>query len=156
MIVVADTTPINYLILIDQIHLLHTLFDRTFIPTSVHGELLRPAAPSPVRTWASTPPAWLEIRSPSVTQLVTAKLDEGERDAIALALELHAPRIIIDESKGRKAAKSHGLSIIGTLGILEQANLLGLVDLPTAISRLRSTSFYIDPARLDALLKQRQ
>ena len=87
---------------------------------------------------------------------MSAKLDIGERDAIALALELKASRIVIDESKGRKAAKSHGLSVIGTLGILEQANLLGLVDLESAIGRLRATSFYIDPARLAALLKPRQ
>jgi len=154
MIIVADTTPINYLILIEQIHILEILFERIVIPASVHEELSRPRAPVPVRTWVKHLPAWMEIRSPAAAyELVTAKLDDGERDAIALALELNTPRIIIDELRGRKVARSHGLLVIGTLGILREAHRLGLVDLQTAITRLKTTNFHITPEMLKALIE---
>jgi hypothetical protein len=51
MIVVADTSPINYLILIDQIHVLQALFGQVVIPGAVHAELLAPRTPQTVRLW---------------------------------------------------------------------------------------------------------
>jgi len=148
MIIVADTTPINYLILIEQIHILEILFERIVIPASVHEELSRARAPVPVRTWVKNLPAWMEIRSPAAAQkLVTAKLDDGERDA------LNTPRIIIDELRGRRAARSHGLLVIGTLGILREAHSRGLLDLQNAITRLKTTNFHITPEMLKALFE---
>ena len=91
MIVVADTTPVNYLILIDRIDLLPVLFGRILIPFAVQDELLSLRAPAIVRAWAKNPPAWIDILSPSVELLpTTVGLDSGETEAIALAEKVHA------------------------------------------------------------------
>jgi predicted nucleic acid-binding protein len=111
MIVIADTGPINYLILIGEIEVLPALYNRVLVPTSVSEELKRPRAPNPVRVWISQPPAWLEVRSPgSSPGAELAHLDVGERDAILLAEELGADRIIIDEIRGRREARRRHLS----------------------------------------------
>ena len=60
-LVVADTGPLNYLLLIDAIDLLPKLFEKIFVPAAVHRELTHPAAPEPVRRWATRVPQWLEI-----------------------------------------------------------------------------------------------
>jgi len=57
MIVIADTGPINYLILIGEIEVLPPLYHRVAVPPSVCEELKRPRAPEAVRTWIAQPPA---------------------------------------------------------------------------------------------------
>jgi hypothetical protein len=64
MIVVADTSPINYLLLIKEIDILPKMYGTVVIPRAVQEELLRPVAPEIVRAWIGGAPAWLEIRSP--------------------------------------------------------------------------------------------
>lgn len=99
MVVVADTSPINYLVLIAQIGLLVGLYTRTLIPPAVLAELKHPLAPKPVRDWADNAPRWLEVLSPK-TSLDLPKLDPGETEAIALATEMHADVVLIDEQGG--------------------------------------------------------
>lgn len=82
-------------------------------------------------------------------------LDEGERDAIALAVELRADRLIVDDRQGRQEAQKRGIAVIGTLGVLRQADTLGLLDLRTAVDRLKATSFHIAPEVLARLLRDR-
>lgn len=116
MIVVADTSRINYIILIDQIAILETLYGRILIPHAVHDELLSLKAPPSVRTWAKDPPHWLEILSPSTgLHPPVARLDRGETEAIALAEELHADWLLIDETAGRNEAARRGLQTIARL-----------------------------------------
>jgi hypothetical protein len=64
MLVVADTSPINYLILIHQDTLLPLFYERVVIPPAVRGELQRPRTPTVVREWMAHPPAWLTVRQP--------------------------------------------------------------------------------------------
>jgi len=73
MIVVADTGPLNYLILLGHIEVLHILYGEVVIPPAVQDELLDPSAPEPVRSWISSPPHWLEIRTPVVSTPVLAE-----------------------------------------------------------------------------------
>src|SRR5439155_25570522 len=113
MVVVADTSPINYLVLIAQIDLLGRLYTRILIPTAVLVELKHPLAPKPVRDWASNAPSWLEVLSPKGS-LTLAQLDLGENEAIALAIEMHAEVVLIDEQAGRQEAARRGLRVAGT------------------------------------------
>jgi predicted nucleic acid-binding protein len=107
MTVIADTGPINYLILIGEIEVLRALYLRIVVPPLVCEELNRPRAPAAVREWIAQPPTWLEILSPhKPPDAQLAHLDPGERDAILLAEELGADQIIIDEIRGRREA--HG------------------------------------------------
>lgn len=88
MIVIADTGPINYLILIGEIHVLPALYGQVLIPHSVHEELGSKRAPEAVRRWIAGPPVWLEVRTPvSSGDAFLTHLDAGERDAILLAEE---------------------------------------------------------------------
>jgi predicted nucleic acid-binding protein len=142
MIVIADTGPINYLILIGEIEILPALFQRILVPPSVCGELNRARAPDAVRTWIAEPPVWLEIRKPSRSPGADlARLGAGERDAILLAEELGDDQIIIDEFRGRREAKRRQIPYTGTLGRFGGGIGQGLLDLRRAMERLRLTSF---------------
>lgn len=153
MIVVADTSPINYLILIDQIAILEVLYGRILIPHAVHEELLSLKAPLSVRAWAKNPPGWLELLSPSTgLHPPVARLDRGETEAIALAEELHADWLLIDEAAGRNEAAKRGLQTIGTLGILREAHRAGLLNLRTAIDHLAATGFRVNQSLIQLLL----
>lgn len=151
MIVVADTGPLHYLILLDHADLLHRFYGEVVVPDAVANELSSPSAPSAVRDWISHAPGWLSIVAVEAHRVhdVTNELDLGERAAIALAGVIHADVLLIDEAAGRAEAKRRNLRVTGTLGVLRTAAELGLIDVPELIVRLKATTFYAD----DALLK---
>jgi len=102
MIVVADTTPINYLIVIGYIDILESLYGSVVIPPAVQDEMLDPSAPASVRSWINNPPHWLEVRTPSrINAPLNPNLDDGEREAISLAQQYGARVLLIDEILGR-------------------------------------------------------
>ena len=153
MTVVADTGPINYLVLIGEIEVLQALYHLVTIPPAVSEELSRPGAPEAVRRWIAGPPAWLQILSPSgIPDAELARLDPGERDAILLAEELGADQIIIDEARGRREARRRHIPFTGTLGVLAAGAEQGLLDLRSAVDRLRQTSFRVSDDLLDRLI----
>lgn len=85
MIIVSDTSPINYLILIGHINLLPELFQEIVIPQAVYQELTDIEAPKPVQNWIATPPTWLEVQVVSTSgDAIANLLDPGEREAILL------------------------------------------------------------------------
>ena len=79
-------------------------------------------------------------------------LDAGETAAIALAAEVQAGRLIIDEYRGRKAALERGLRVVGTVGVLELAAEMGFIDLKEAFERVKRTDFWISHTLLDERL----
>lgn len=155
MIVVADTSPLNYLILIDQASLLHSLFGEVLIPNAVHRELQHPKTPERVQHWIANPPEWLKVRgiqtTPSAPLLI---LDIGEREAIQLAVEVKADAVLMDEVEGRSVAESFGLRVSGTLGILERASRLGMIDLRQTFAKLEQTNFRVSPELRKALIRR--
>jgi predicted nucleic acid-binding protein len=154
MIVIADTTPLNYLILIGEVDVLARLYGRVVIPPAVHQELLSQGTPDPVRQWAFTPPSWLDIQSPSLATFdLPQGLGPGEREAIGLAEQLQADQLIVDDLTARREAERRGLSAIGTLGVLREAAEEGLIDLRISLERLSETSFHVSPALIRDLLR---
>jgi predicted nucleic acid-binding protein len=149
--VVSDTSPINYLCLIGEVDVLPQIFGTVLIPPAVVEELRDSRAPSLVSAWAARLPDWAEVRRP-VEILSILGLDPGETEAISLALELPNPAIVIDERRGRLAAKKCGVSTVGTLNILEVAHDRVLINFEDAVARLRKTSFHINDEIVDALL----
>lgn len=145
-LVISDTGPINYLVLIGHIEILPALFERIVLPVAVEKELKDTDAPHQVRQWMLRPPHWLEVRgAPALlnANYLSAALDEGEREAILLADVLNADTLLlIDNRTAVRAARQKGLAVTGTIGILEEAAQLGLLDLATAFDRLRLTSFH--------------
>lgn len=153
MIVVSDTSPLNYLVLIGHVDVLPILFDRIVAPPAVITELLHPGAPQPVRAWATRPPAWLEVIPPSRID-PALNLGPGEKEAISVARELNAELLLIDERKATSAAHRLGLRVVGTLNVVALAAERQLLDLRSAISSLRQTTFREPTKLVDELLQR--
>lgn len=153
MIVVSDATPLNILIRIEAVGVLPALFGSIIVPPAVSLELTRSATPAMVRDWMSGPPGWLSVRLPERV-IPDLGVDAGEAEAISLALELGADFVLIDDKKARRAARAHGLTVTGTLAVLETAAARGLLDLPTAFERLRASDFQITSRLLDDALRR--
>lgn len=153
MIVISDTSPLNYLILIECIDVLPALYGRVVIPDAVLGELQRDNTPQAVKEWIAARPSWIDVRQATLQENdAQSMLGVGEREAISLAQELQAAAIIIDEERGRKEARRLGLSVIGLLGVLRDAAERKLIELPTALERLRQTNFRISESIIQSLL----
>lgn len=129
MIIVSDTSPINNLAAINQLHLLQQLYEIVIIPEAVYRELTDPSFPVAGSTEVQTLP-WIQTRSVSSTiiQALSSELDPGEAEAIALAVELQADQLLIDERRGRIVAARFGLRYTGILGILVEAKNRGLIS----------------------------
>jgi len=133
MIVVSDTSPLTALLTVGEAELLPRLFHEVVIPEGVRAELLRshPALP-----------AWLRVvgvkdtaRAARYAQIV----DAGEAEAIELARELRADRLLIDERKGRKLAVDEGVAVIGLLGVVLVAKRRQLIpSARTLLQRLEN------------------
>jgi predicted nucleic acid-binding protein len=142
MIVVSDTSPLHYLVLIDQVEVLPRLFDRVIVPPAVISELSRPQTPVPVRLWTASHPQWLEIGIPTAV-LEHAGLGVGEREAISLAGEIPAEAVLIDDRDAVREARRRGFTVVGTLAILDEAASRSFIsNLPETIERLvKHTNF---------------
>lgn len=151
MIVVSDTSAINYLVLIELQDLLPKLFDRILIPEAVHRELQSAAAPDPIKRFLAEAPDWLEVRAAPEIDPALRQLDTGEREVIALALSIGADSVLLDERKGRQAARERGLRVSGTLGVIQRAVDQKLIALNDALDRLKKTNFRVSARLLNRL-----
>jgi predicted nucleic acid-binding protein len=156
-LVVADSSPLHYLVLLGQHELLRQLFDSIVIPPKVAEELSQPSTPPEVLEWIRSPPAWLSVDDRPLGARIP-NLDPGEADAIALALALHADVLLIDEHRGRAEARRLGLQPLGVVGVLERAATMDLVDLASVLNQLvTTTNFRITSGVLeDVLARDRQ
>ncbi len=130
MIIVSNTSPIFYLSTIGQLDLLRQLYDEIVIPTTVFQEITNVGNTDVSATVVSTL-NWIKTQSATDRTLVNTlshELDPGEAEAIALALELNADRLLIDERLGRNAAIGLGLKVTGVLGILIAAKRSNLIQ----------------------------
>jgi predicted nucleic acid-binding protein len=152
MLIVSDTGPLRYLVEIAIIDTLPRLYGDVMTTPQVLAELGQEHFPPVVRTWAAKAPSWLRIESPAQVQFLD-RLDEGEASALSLACERHADLLLIDEMDGRRVAKSEGLKMIGTLGILSEAGHAGYVDFHEAVDRLTTTTTFHHTASLIAHVK---
>ena len=156
-IVIADTSPLRYLVEIGYIDVLPRLYNTILIPEAVYGELLHSSAPLIVRQWATARPEWLEVlQAPPTADPALLSLHIGERSALALGLSLHADLILIDERKGASIARQKGLVITGTLGVLVSAKHADLLSLAEAFSRLRETTFHCSEDLMAVLIAQHE
>jgi hypothetical protein len=137
--VVSNTTPIIALSVISRLSLLRELYAEVLIPPAVYGEIMaggsRRAGAAELRHagWIRT----LPLQDPRHADLLV-DLDRGEAEAIALAMELDADLLLIDERLARRYAVRAGLAITGSLGVLLKAKERGLVsELRPLIQELR-------------------
>jgi len=154
MIVVSDATPLNALIRIGEVDVLHKLFGSVLVPRAVFGELSRAETPNVVREWVLSQPAWFEVRSVSLPDASLPIKGRGEREAIQLAVETKADLLLVDDKKARSVAQRLGLRITGTIGVLELAATLGHTNLKLAFERLRETDFEVSEGLLQDALER--
>ena len=112
MIVVSDTSPLTALLTVGELEILLKLFAEVVIPEAVRDELLRSHLHLP--TWLRVE----SVKDRGRTSRYSQTVDAGEAEAIELAKELHADRLLIDERKGRRLAIQEGIAVIGLLGVL--------------------------------------
>ncbi len=157
MIVVADTSPLNYLIRLDHPDLLHTIYGRVLVPQAVLIELKHPESPAEVRAWASAPPAWLEtVQVRQVDATLAVDLGAGEREAISLAIEVQADVLLIDERLGLREAEARHIEVAGTLAVLLQASLLGYLNFPEVVKQLRRIGFRVSETMEASMLARHE
>jgi len=130
MIIVSDTSCIINLISIQQIHLLENLFGKVIIPHAVYEEIVIEGAGKQGAEQLETY-SWIEVRkcnNENLLNRISKSLDDGESEAIVLAIELKADLLLIDEAKGRTIARENGIPIIGLLGVLVRAKQKGHIS----------------------------
>jgi predicted nucleic acid-binding protein len=155
MIVVADSGPIHYLVLIDDIDVLQPLFTRVLIPEAVRAEIMRPRTPPSVHAWIAHPPAWAEILSVRRSdEKDLARLGPGEHEAIVLARQTKVDYLLIDDARGRLFAESQHIPTIGTIGILREAAARNLINFMSSFHKLMATNFRISSLFREQLLKE--
>jgi predicted nucleic acid-binding protein len=149
MIVVSDASPLIALSDIGQLDLMHRLYGEIIAPEAVWQELVIGRE----RTGRSklTDAGWILRRSASNRELVFAllqDLDDGEAEAIALAVETKADLLLIDERLGRRTARHFGLNVVGVVGVLVDAKAHGMITaIKPYFEQLRAQAgFYLSDA----------
>ncbi len=155
MIVIADASPLRYLVLIEEVHVLPQLFGSLVVPTGVMSELSQPDTPLPVQRWIERPPDWISVHEPTAPLMdLPQNLGRGECEAIALAQELHADALLVDDGAARSEAVRRGIPIQGTLRILDLADEHGFSELSVAIRKLEATNFRASPRLIQFFLQR--
>ena len=156
MIVVSDTSPLCNLALVNHLWLLREIYGVVIIPDVVADELTA-AKDKTIQNICTL--EWIEIRSltnPSFAQQLHNErgLDLGEAWAIALAIELIADDLLIDERLGRREALKLGLPVIGILGILVTAKQRGSIAIVQTVmdALIQEAGFRVSPALYDRVL----
>ena len=152
MIVVSDTTAVNYLILTEHVGVLHDLYDVVIIPEALQRELTCAAAPEKVRLWMAQKPVWLEVHP--AEHVTISSLDQGEAETLALAQAIGADLVLMDERRGRAAAAEMHLAVTGVVGIMAQAADAELIVLRDALEALQRTSYRISDTLIAAALER--
>ncbi len=158
MIIVSNTTPLIGLASLGRFDLLHSLFDKIYIPQAVYQETVifgREVGGAKHEVTTST---WIETVSVTNRHRVKSlleTLDLGEAETIVLALEMGADWVLMDEKRGRRKLTELHLNKIGTLGILLKAKQLGLLPvIRPEIDRLCSHGFSLSQTVIEVVLQQ--
>lgn len=129
MRIIADSSPLISLAILKRLDLLTDLDTEIYIPQAVFNEISRPNKPYSQVLTAFCKDRVRTVKNQMAVAMLTSDVDVGEAEAIVLALEMGVTDILIDDAKGRRAAKLKGLQVIGTIGILLVAKQRGLIML---------------------------
>ncbi len=144
-VIVSDTSCLILFYKIGEFDLLKKVFGKLHITETVQKEFNQPI------------PNWIEIveLTTNLHQGLSSYLDKGEATAISLASEHENSLLIIDEIKGRKAAKEMGISVTGSLGVLIVAKKKGLIQaVEPLIEKIQKTNFRISEELIEQVLKK--
>ena len=148
MIIVSDTSPVSNLILIERLDLLRQLFTEIIVPPAVDAEI-RALKRFGQDLHEYETADWIKTREPSDLQKVEnlqIKLDDGEAQAIALALEIKCDLLLMDERIGTNIARQEGLQTVGLVGVLIKAKEEKIIEkMSEVLTDLKNTAgFWLD------------
>lgn len=157
-ITVSNSTPLIHLAKIGQLHLLPELFGTLLIPQAVYNECViegrnyREASQIAQANWLQVVP----VTNQPLLTLLNSELDLGEAEAIVLALEQQADRLLLDDLEGRNKARLYGLQYTGTLGILLRAQTAQKLNTVwrTTLEDLQASGFWLDKRLYQRLLQE--
>ena len=154
-LVVSNSSILIHLSRIGKLWLLKEIFGKVVIPKAVYKECIVEGKAGSDEIKSSE---WIEvreIRDLNLKKVLQMLLDEGEAEAIVLALESNADLILLDETEARKIAKGLGLKVTGTIGILLKAKKIGLIEnLKKEVEALRETGFWISESLIRKILQE--
>jgi predicted nucleic acid-binding protein len=158
MIVVADTSPITALLHLGQLHLLKKLYDQVYIPPSVVLELRTLVSFGYDISFLTDKETFIE-RNPidkKLIEILNKHLDIGEAEAIALAKEVNADLLLIDEKLGKQFAEEEHINCKGTIGILILAKDRGYIPAlkPLLDNLVNNLKFRLSTAIYNLALKK--
>jgi predicted nucleic acid-binding protein len=154
-IIVSDTSPLNYRVLIGHVGVLATMYERVIVLPGVLAELAHDKSPAQVRAFAGRTPPWpMAVSSTALDPSLPVELGRGEREAISLAVEIHAHAILMDERTGCELARARGLRVRGTLGMIDDADEHGHLSAAAAIQLLRYSGFRADDSLFTEVLRR--
>jgi predicted nucleic acid-binding protein len=134
-VIISDTSCLILLQNIGELELLFNLFGTITTTNEVAAEFGLPL------------PAWIKIESPKnkkYQSIVEVLVDKGEASTIALAIENENSLLIVDDLKARKFAQNLGIKVTGTMGIIVEAKLAGVIpSVKPLLKRIRQTNFRI-------------
>jgi predicted nucleic acid-binding protein len=154
VIVIADTSPLNYAVRIGIADALFDLYGQIVVPAAVHAELISPGAPDALRFWVEEHRGSIDVREVSLPDDPGLNsLHHGEAQAIFLAEQTPNSLLIIDEREGRAEARRRGIAITGLLGIIRDAALRGHIDFEDALKKLKETDFRLSD-EIEAIVRE--
>lgn len=144
-IVISDTSSLILFDKIGELELLNKVYD-SIITT-----------PQIVLEFGETLPEWIkiiEVKDDKYFYFLETQVDKGEASAIALAVEIEHPILLLDDLKARKLAKKLNLKFTGTLGVIHKAKQLGIInEIKPLIDKLLLTNFRISEIVVAELLR---
>lgn len=153
--IIADSSPLISLAIIDQLELLPQLYERVIVPTAVWDEVTLQGAGLP-GAQAVSQIQWFEIQTPEKVAIepFSMLIDRGEAEAIAIAQSISNSIVLLDDAKARRVAERLGVARIGTLGILRRAKNAGLItEIKEYIELLQINGIYMRQSLVEAVLQ---
>ena len=157
MIVVSDSSPLIYLAWIGRLELLQVLFEEVIVPPIVYQEITIDGKNEPGSKEVLAAD-WVHVQVPKTKKLPEnfhLELDDGEKEAIELSLEIGVDFLLIDEKIGRTAAQGFGITVTGVLGILVRSKEKGLIpNVKDEVEKLLTeTTFWVSKKVVQKVLE---
>ncbi|WP_240703259.1 DUF3368 domain-containing protein [Thermococcus indicus] len=154
---VSNSTPLIHLAKIGRLELLREFFGEVLIPKAVYRECVlegkgsRDAELIENADWIKV----VEINDETLKKSLMLELDEGESEAIVLAIESKAELLLIDDYDGREVARALGLKVTGTIGVLLRAKFQGRIqNIKGELERLKETGFWLSEGLYKRILEE--
>jgi predicted nucleic acid-binding protein len=145
-IILSDTSCLILLEKIGELELLHKVFGEIVVTQEIADE------------YGLTVPKWISVQNPSnknYQKILEASVDKGEASAIALAVELSDCLLIIDDFKGRNLADALGIKVTGTLGVILEAKVSGVIEsVKPVLDKIKQTDFRLSDALEKRILQK--